>query len=196
VTWASHIVPVLDRLGVCIVTKGGTSHGSDGAKDGSGLLANLDVDPNQPPGLVLASAAEPSAIQDSQLTQLGERVKESKTGRRLFSLLGEHQREISYIVRNARAGKSAWHRLEGPAFLAQTLNHLRGDAARMPNEIRGVRRATLLSRLRTVLMTEGSYSLQLALEEHAGALLALADAETVDDCLDILRALDTAETVA
>jgi hypothetical protein len=193
VTWACHIVPVLDALDVCIVTKGGTAHGSDGAKDGSGLIANLDVDPNQPPGLVLAGADAAVAVAEPDLAEAGKRVREIQVGRELGDMLTAHQREISFIVRNSRAGKSAWHRLEGPAFFAQTINHLRGESPHMPAEIRGVRRATLLARLRTVLMTEGSYSLQRALEEHGDALLALGDAETLDDCLDILQRLDTEE---
>ncbi len=200
VTWASHIVPVLDKLGVYIVTKGGTSHGSDGATDGSGLAANLSRGtPGVPPGLVLASAdsaATEDVAQESQLSLLRDRIQMSDAGRQLFALLSEHQREISYIVRNSRAGKTAWHRLEGPAFLAQTLNHLRGDAPRMPNENRGVRRATLLARLRTILMSDGSYLLRQALECQGDTLMALAEAETFDDCLDILKRLDAVETIA
>jgi hypothetical protein len=200
VTWASHIVPVLDNLGVCIVTEGGKSHGSDGATDGSGLVANrTSVAPGAPGELVLLSAqatVNADVALDPQLAQIGERLRVSIAGREMFALFSEHQREISYVVRNSRAGKSAWHRLQGPAFLAQTLNHLRGDAPRMPTEIRGVRRGTLLARLRTVLMSEGSYLLQQVLELHGDTLLSLAEAETFDDCLDILRRLDAAKSIA
>jgi hypothetical protein len=142
------------------------------------------------------SAATEDVAQEPQLSLLRDRIQVSDAGRQLFALLSEHQREISYIVRNSRAGKTAWHRLEGPAFLAQTLNHLRGDAPRMPNEIRGVHRATLLARLRTILMSDGSYLLRQALECQGDTLMALAETETFDDCLDILKSLDAVETIA
>ena len=197
VSWACHIVPVLDELGVCIVTKGGNSHGSADATDGSGLVADLTINANLPPGLFLAStnATTTPVATRTPFTGIGERLRESETGRKLLELFAVHQHEIIHLVRNSRAGIAAWHRLEGPAFLAQTLSHLRGDAAEMRVEIRGVRRAALLARLRTVLMSEGSFLLQRAFEEHGDTLLALADAETLDECLDILRSLDTPETV-
>lgn len=199
VTWASHIVPVLDKLDVCIVTAGGASRGSDKAKDGSGLLASRTPDPAHSPAVPLSSTTPAPATGsgvEPALAAARARLLATPAGREIFALLDEHQREISYIVRNTRKGKSTWHRLEGPAFLAQALAHLRAETPRMPNAIRGVRRSTLLARLRLVLMSEGGPLLQRALEEHGEVLLALADVETFDDALAILERRSAAEPVA
>ena len=203
-SWACHIVPVLDKLGVYIPTKGGTSRGSDGATDGSGqaLYSPGDVLPAVPGKVLFASASAeaattpPQVAPNAQLRAAGERFRASATGAKLFAAFDDHQREITYLVRYSRPAKAAWHRLHGPAFLSQALSHLRGEADRMPKEIRGVQRATLLARLRTVLMTDGSCLLQRALELHGDTLLALGDAETLDECLAILRRLDAAEVTA
>ncbi|OQW61752.1 MAG: hypothetical protein BVN28_06595 [Nitrospira sp. ST-bin4] len=201
-SWACHIVPVLDKLQIYIPTKDklGRNHGSDGATDGSGeaLHAAGAALPDVPGKEVFASTsiATKQPRPDLEFDSVRERLRKSTAGDELFRAFTEHQREISCIVRHTRAGKVAWHRLQGPAFLASTIGHLRGESNRMPSEIRGVQRATLLRRLRTVLMNEGGVSLRQALERHGDTLLQLADAETFVDCLEILRDLETAEAGA
>jgi len=193
VTWASHIVPVLDQLDIYIPTKdgAGTHHGSDGALADLTLPRSKErVAPGNEsfftsagrtsPGLASTAAAEPD------LHGFADRLRASEAGAQLYAFLTAHQREIGYLVRNSRPVTVAWHRHAGPAFLAQILNHLRGDAPRMPLEIRGIRRRVLLVRLRTALMSHGSYELQRALEQHGDLILALAEAETFDECLEVL----------
>jgi hypothetical protein len=194
VTWASHILPVLTKLDVYIPTKdeAGTHAGSDGAWASltlprSGLRGEQDA---------FFTAAGRAAIgppaREPDLGGLAERIRSSEAGARLFAVLKEHQREIAFLVRNSRAVKLAWHRALGPAHLAQILNHLRGHAPRMPVEVRGVSRRALLSKLRVALMSQGGFELRQAIEAHGHLILALAEAETFDDCLEILARPDTA----
>jgi hypothetical protein len=200
-SWACHIVPVLDKLNIYIYTKSGTKHGSDGATDGSGaaLYSPSASLPDVPGKEVFASVGAASAATEPRrvaLSTAGARLRATPAGTQLLAAFEQHQRELVSLVRYSRATKVAWHRLQGPAFLATALSHLRGETERMPVEIRGVRRATLLARLRVMLMSEGSYLLQRAIERHGDALLALADAETLDECLNILGSLDTTEVCA
>lgn len=196
VTWASHILPVLTALDVYIPTNPdnrGTHPGSDGAW--AALYVPGDA-PDKDEAKTLFSAgaaliAMPGANSaPPDLLGVGERFRATPVGAKLLDAFRTHQREVSCLVRGVRPVTVAWNRCKGPAFVAQTLNHLRGNSDHMPAEINGMRRRELLTRMRAVLMRHGGYSLQRALEEHGDALLALADAETFEECLDILRALE------
>jgi hypothetical protein len=198
-------VPVLDKLGIYIPTKDklGRNHGSDGATDGSGeaLHSSAAALPLVPGKEVFASMGSSSPVEvkphaGSQFDSVRDRLRESIAGAQLFAAFAEHQREISYIVRDTRAGKAAWNRLQGPAFLASVLSHLRGESNRMSVEIHGISRAALLNRLRAVLMNEGGIGLQQALERHGDLFLSLAHAQTFDECLDALHNLEPAEAFA
>jgi hypothetical protein len=189
VTWASHILPVLKELDVYIPTKdeAGTHDGSDGAW--ASLALPRSTPRGDPATTLFTSSGRSAAIEptpETDLAGLGDRLRSSEAGARLFAVLQQHQRELSHLVRFSRTVKVIWHRHEGPAFLAQILGHLRGHAPAMPVEIRGVRRRVLLMRLRAALMNQGSYELQRALDEHGDLLLALSEAITFDECLEIL----------
>jgi len=201
--YASHIVPVLDALGICIPTDGGTSHGSCGATDGSGLTtvrhaAAVDVEsptgafhfthattPRRPAALPLAE------FDDARLAELLARrdaLLETALGRTLYHTFGVVRRELGYLARNCRPVKVAWHRTQGPAFLAHVLNHLRGDVDAVPHEVAGVTRETMLVRMGDVLRAHGSIPLREAIAAHAAVLLdVLRDADTMDDALARLR---------
>jgi hypothetical protein len=195
VTWASHILPALKLLDVYIPTKdeAGTHEGSDGAW--AALTLPRSTPRGDPATKFFTSGGRSAAIEprrETDLAGLGDRLRSSEAGARLFAVLQQHQRELSHLVGNSRAVKVIWHRHEGPAFLAQILNHLRGNVPRMPVEIRGVQRRVLLMRLRAAFMTQGSYELQCALEEHGDLMLALSAATTFDECLEILEHPHTA----
>jgi hypothetical protein len=125
---------------------------------------------------------------------LREKFRATRAGRELLEILAQVNSEIGYLVRNSRPVMITWHRHRGPAFLALVLAYLRGEAQRIPSAIDGVTRTTLLARMRTLLDAHGSPLLRNALERHGGALMALADAETLEECLDILCALEREES--
>jgi hypothetical protein len=202
-SYACHILPVLDYLGICIPTTTGTSHGSSKATDGSGLALGAmgDFEPGdatiQFAGATAAAAlAGPTLmpVSDSErdhMLELRERFRTTPRGRELHEVFAQVRREVGYLVRNSRRVKIAWHRGEGPAFLAHTLNHLRGTAASIPTEVDGVARGELLERMGVALATYGSIPLREAIDRYRDVLLPiLSTAETVDEAIERLSALD------
>ncbi len=219
-TYACHIVSVLDVLQVCVPVPappdGGTNHGTTNATDGSGLtppqtLADRQaLDAWNPPGLAFgaatltsraartfdAAAATPfSASQQTRLTALRESLRETPSGSELDASLTDAVREIAYLVRRCRPVTLVWHRNRGPAFLARTLNHLRGDADSIPLEIDGISRALLLDRMRAILALHGSNPLRASLSACESILPLLVRAATAEDFLDALRKSSSVEPV-
>ena len=206
--FACHIMPVLDQLKVCVPTKVdpatgeevGTSPGTTRATDGTGLTSSVPGDLRETPGKTLfaslnANASGRSAPElppytperrERTLAVVAE-LSETARGRELQTALNQHRREIQYLVRNSRPVKVVWHRNRGPAFLAQLLNHIRGDADSLPREIGGVTRRMLLTQMGTVLSAQGSQELRAAIERLRSDVLALSEAETVDECSAALR---------
>jgi hypothetical protein len=202
--YACHIMPVLDRLGICIATAGGTSRGSSAATDGTGITP---VRPTQaelpvPDGQIhlarrAAKAARPdhveqitiTAAENDRMLALRDQLRETAYGIELHETFAEIRREIGYLVRNVRPVKVAWHRQRGPAFFAHVLHHLKGDTDSVPREIDGVSREALLTRMGELLAAHGSHPLRAAIERHGPLLLTiLSNADTVHDCLEALRA--------
>ncbi|HEX8903794.1 MAG TPA: hypothetical protein VF771_02995, partial [Longimicrobiaceae bacterium] len=131
--FVSHIYPVLDRLGICVLATG-TSSRTTGATDGTGTApaaaaggggggftsARVEGDMVRPaPTPVTVSAAE-----QERLLRLRDAFRATARGRELHETFASVRREVGYLVRNARPVKVAWHRSQGPAFLACTLEHL------------------------------------------------------------------------
>jgi len=206
---ACHIMPVLDILGICIPTTAGTSHGSCQATDGSGTapapasaatlvpagsgpafteqqgvgLLSAPVEPAATPGLVALSDAE-----RDRMLRLRDELRRTQRGRDLHEIFGQVRREVGYLVRNRRQVMIAWHRCEGPAFLAYTIKHLQGRIDAVPTEVNGVTRAQLLSRMARVLVEHGSNPLRAAIERYRDELMPiLSGATTVHECLALLE---------
>jgi len=210
---ACHILPVLDHLGICIPTTGGTSHGSCGATDGSGIptttaTAATAATPDAAPEFAGAAlglgapdaAAGPPPVSDAErdhMVGLLDEFRRTPHARELHDLFGQVRREIGYLVRNNRRVKIAWHRGQGPGFLTHTLNHLRGNAATVPVEVDGVPRVQLLSRMADALAAHGSIPLRAAVERHRDALLPiLATATTIPEAIALLEAAASQDPAA
>jgi hypothetical protein len=208
--WACHIVPVLDALGICIPTSGGTSHGSCSATDGSGLTAARPSVPvaGSPPGFDFSGAALSSSAstrdddadtplitdeQRSRMLLFRDALRESPRGRELHDSFVHVRRELGYLVRNSRPVKVVWHRNHGPAYFAHILNHLKGDVATVPHEIGGVTRVEFLTRMGKVLEAHGSNPVRAAIERYRRELLStLSAANNIADCLRAIADLDRA----
>ncbi|MEP6692653.1 MAG: hypothetical protein ABJD07_15960 [Gemmatimonadaceae bacterium] len=207
--YACHILPVLDHLHVCIPTSGGASHGSCAATDGSGIaraapgtgdartagggFTFVSREATATPGRPLGFP-DPAPITDAQREQLvaiRDALRETREGRALHDTFATVRREIGYLVRNSRPVKVAWHRTQGPAFLAHALNHLRGDSDVVPLEIAGVARIAMLTRMAEVLVAHGSNPMRAAIDRYRDELLPLlSSAERIDDCLAYFAARD------
>ena len=208
--WACHIVPVLDSLGICIPTSGGSSHGSCTATDGSGLGPAAPHAPvaGSPAGFDFSGAsiasplaageggAERPAITDAERDRMlgfRDRLVATRTGRELHDSFVLVRRELGYLVRNSRPVKVVWHRNHGPAFFAHILNHLKGDSPAVPLEIDGVSRFDFLDRMGKVLAAHGSNPLRAAIARWRVELLStLASATDGDDCLRAIAETDSA----
>jgi hypothetical protein len=175
---ACHIVPILDQLGICIPTDGGTSHGSSGATDGSGLTPAPTASGGgsggavfrSVPAPVFESPTTPDAQQMDRLNELREAFRANEKGERLYQHFAHIRREIGYLVRNVRPVTVAWHRNKGPAFFVSLLNHLKGDQPAFPSEIAGVQIETLLSRMETALLAHGSNQLREIITQEGAAI--------------------------
>jgi len=199
-----HILPILENLGVCIPTSGGTSRCSCAAADGTGLapppaagagagggaigiiggsLASKKI--NDPAGFL---QPEPlTEAQQERLTGLLQAFRSTARGRALHEAFRHIRREIGYLVRNVRPVTVAWHRNKGPAFFACFLNHLRGDAPDFPHEIKEVRLSTLLDKMEMELTHYGSKPLQETIQYYGNDLKRmLLDWNDVHEFLDYL----------
>jgi hypothetical protein len=199
--WGCHIVPVLDQLGVCIPTSGGTSHGSCAAIDGSGTAVAAPGTPHArttggsprfashgavartPRPIGFPDLTPTSDAQRARFFALRDALRTTAAGRELHDSFALVRREIGYLVRNCRPVKVVWHRNQGPAFLAHVLTHLRGDGDTLPLEITGVSRLTLLARMAEALATHGSNPMREAIERHRDLLPLLSSATSIHDCL-------------
>ena len=203
---ACHIVPVLDYLNICIPCTTGTSHGSSKATDGSGLnptsleLGDFVIPDGDIVFVSQAAGAEegrerafPAPVPLSQeeeehMRELLAVLRETERGRELHRVFRDVRREIGYLVRNCRPVKVAWHRNQGPAFLAHILNHLKGHTAEIPREIQGVSLQTLLLRMGEVLKVHGGNSLRNAVDQFGVELAEAAPTiRSAEDCIDYLR---------
>lgn len=195
---ASHILPVLDNLGICIPTAGGTSPGSCGATDGSGLTPG----PSVPGSGGLASAISARTLtatnsdltsglfqtspltteQQDRLTRLLQAFRSTSRGRDLHEAFGHVRREIGYLVRNRRPVTVTWHRNKGPAFFAAFLNHLRGDEETFPNQVGSAELSVLLDKMEVVLREHGSIPLRETIEKHGQLMKSLlVNGNSVDE---------------
>ena len=211
-TYACHILPVLEVLGVCIPTDGtGSSQRcSCEATDGTGLTvkAKSSVGSGE-----LASAntgemtelrtknmrqgfiqQEPLTEKDQQhLKALLEELRSTVKGRRLHAAFGHIRREIGYLVRNCRPVTVTWHRNKGPAFFGSLLNHLRGDRDTIPHQIGDMRLAVLLDKMEIVLLEHGSIPLQEEIHTHRDDIRRMMlDGNNVKDFLDYLQKTEKA----
>jgi hypothetical protein len=204
-SYASHILPVLHHLKICIPTSGGTSPGSAGATDGTGIVGSGPAQPRGPgprtemaPGAAVPAGPttpwtlpEPIPVSDGEREHMlayRDALRETAAGRALHDAFAEVRREIGYLVRNSRPVKIAWHRHQGPAFLAHAIRHLKGEAGGIPRAHAGVARDDLLVRMGEVLARHGSNPMRAAIARHGDAVRAMLDAgDSVDEWLMVLR---------
>jgi hypothetical protein len=175
-----HIVPVLDALGVSIISEG-TSHGSTGATDGSGVALHRDDGSGLPAGKIVFSSDDLHALRSTQ------------KGRALHEAFLHLRREAAYLIRNHKLVKATWHRHKGPAFLAHVLNHLRGHRDNVPREVDGVHAKTLVVKMAEVLRRYGSHSLRAAIDASYDDGLALVDNDDIHSVRDGLAWLGSGE---
>jgi hypothetical protein len=175
-----HIVPVLDALGISIVSAG-TSHGSTSATDGSGVALHRNDPSELPAGTIVFSGDDLHAL------------RSTRKGRALHDAFLPLRREAAYLIRNHKLVKATWHRHKGPAFFAHVLNHLRGQSSSVPREVDGVHAQTLLVKMAEVLRRYGSQPLRAAIDAYYDDGLALLANDTIGSLRDCLAWLEREE---
>lgn len=145
------------------------------------------------PGAALAGfradhLTAPLADAPGFLAELTDRLGRSAVGRRLLTAIERHGRDVVGLVNHNRRVKVAWHRGQGPAWLAAFARSVRHPGYRLPTEIDAVTRADAISGLRAALLAEGDDELRavlLELPEFVQA--ALTDCDTVEQLLRLVE---------
>jgi len=158
--FATDIVPVLLKLHITIL-----------ATDQS-----QDYD-------VLQSVDEPAraGAQDAGVGHLTDRIRKSPHGEALLATLETYQRECLSLVNSCRRVTLAWHRHQGPTFLAALLRSARVPEYQVPDEVNGVSRAQAVHAMREAFAAHGSPELAAYVRADPDRLAALlSDAPTVE----------------
>ena len=194
---ACHILPVLDNLGICILTTSvpalpaipGTSHCSCRAIDGSGLtlppstgtggggtigiISGISALKNSENAAAFLQPEPLTEKQQEHLTNLLSELRSTARGRELHAAFAHVRREIGYLVRNCRPVTVAWHRNKGPGFFASFLNHLRGDLPEFPHQIGNAGLSVLLDKMEVELLRHGSIPLRETIQQYGDQLRSM-----------------------
>jgi hypothetical protein len=142
------------------------------------------------------SASVPVAIADSRpdmTQQLRSRFFSTRKGREIDALLEAHRHEVVHLVNHCRPVTVAWHRHKGPAFVNRLANNARDPGSKVPAEIDGIRRETLLRTMADVLTRHGSPALRRAIALHRTGVLGMIDSfDSLHDLVDRLEAVEAA----
>lgn len=143
--YASPIIPVLTALNITIL---------DSTFPSTGVPLN-------------SIATSPNAISlRSALAQLEEELSGYKEGQRIFELFKVHRSELLTLVRTKREVMAAWHRYQGPAYLAHIARSVRRENKPIPDQINGISLQNLLLKMTAVLQRNGSEELSKTVSEN------------------------------
>jgi hypothetical protein len=92
----------------------------------------------------------------------------------LRALFDRHHREVLDLVNHRRPVTVAWHRHQGPAFVAALTRSGRVSEYSIPMAIDGITRQALLEAMEVVLTSHGSRALVSDMERFRGDVYALA----------------------
>jgi len=110
----------------------------------------------------------------NETVALRRRLAATPRGAEIMARVETHRGEVVSLVNHRRPVTVAWHRAQGPAFLAHALENARNPAHSIPFEIEEVGRRALLERMAEVLTAHGSRGLAAAIAAHREEVLALA----------------------
>jgi hypothetical protein len=113
-----------------------------------------------------------------------DRMQMSPAERELLRLIETHRHECLDLVNRGRRFTVAWHRAQGPAYLAALARSARDPSYRIPQRINGVSRNESARRLADALRRSGSPALTADLQRLGPALAAsLVRADTIEEML-------------
>jgi hypothetical protein len=116
---------------------------------------------------------------------VADRLRMTEAGEELLALFRKHQHEISELVNHRRPVTIAWHRSQGPTYLAAVMRSVREPAYRIPDALNGTTRAELAQRLLDIFTQHGSAPLRGDLAAHSGALVRIwLDHSRLDEMIE------------
>ncbi|MET7717590.1 hypothetical protein [Streptomyces sp. NPDC005407] len=128
---------------------------------------------------------------------LQRRLAATPRGREVLEPLTRHAQEIIHLVNHDRRTTVAWHRGQGPSWVAAFARSARRPEYRLPDEIEGVTREQAVTAMRTVLADRGSDALGADLRDTPPAVFAaLATCRTFDELITSIDQQPTTPTAA
>lgn len=152
--FACHIHPVMDRLAITPISAANPPVGPAGQAraDVRGFIDGLN-----------------------ETIPLRERFLATPQGTEVYAAVLAHRAEVVALVNHRRPVTVAWHRAQGPAFLAHGVENARNPGHRVPREIDSVDRETLARRMAEILTLHGSAELKDAMAQWLPVVLAHID---------------------
>jgi hypothetical protein len=137
---------------------------------------------------VASSLAEAMAELEAEIGHIPE-------GKRLLELFRVHRQELLHLVRHRREVMVAWHRYQGPAYLAHVARSVRRDNKPLPDQIKGVTLQNLLLKMTAVLQRNASPELARAVSDNYLLVMnVLSSGRSPEDWKAHLASLELAHT--
>jgi hypothetical protein len=133
---------------------------------------NIEVLLADPANELVGDESDPGTAM-SPFDGLADRLRTSAAGADVLDLFDRHWRECLELVRHTRPVTVAWHRSQGPSWLAAFARSIKVSEYRIPGELNGVRRADAVATVRAAFEAHGSEDLQATIDTHGDALVDL-----------------------
>lgn len=119
-------------------------------------------------GVALGSITtdQPNVSLAQALSELETELSDYKEGKRILELFKVHRVELLDLVRHKREVMAAWHRYQGPAYLAHIARSVRRENKPIPDRIKGISLQNLLLKMTAVLQRNGSVELSKTVSEN------------------------------
>jgi hypothetical protein len=85
-----------------------------------------------------------------------DRLQMTEAGQELLTLFRRHRREIAELVNHLRPVTLAWHRSQGPSYLAVLMRRVREPAYRIPDSLNEVTREEIVQQMREVFTRQAN----------------------------------------
>lgn len=170
VIYACHIDPVLAALDLELVPV---------------TVSNAPV---QNPAYVANPATTMAMLDErrARVAALQQQLIRTEEGARIRKLVEAHGPEVMELVNHNRRVTMPWHRNKGPLFLNEAATNLTDPTHKIPREIEGVARETLLRKMAEALVSQGSRGLREVVEQHLDeALRCINRGDGLNEMIDL-----------
>jgi len=162
--YASHIHPVMDKLGLTIIPN---TIGSAGGQRLIGKDEFVDIK-------FLDRSTE-----QQKFAEIKNEFLSRKEIAEFYQLVLKHQDEVVNLINYKRPVTVAWHRLAGPAFTAQFVKSFHESGYEVPAVIKGLTLKQFFYSLKKIFYEYGSNELKKTIELHGDDII-----ERFGDCRD------------